>query len=662
MNSKGFSILSRGGALRSIAFAFGFGFAVSLSAQPYAVLHRFPTDSSEGIGPVSPLVEGNDGNFYGVAGSGGADGVGTAFRITPAGVFTKIHDFTGGPDGAIPSGLVWGGAGDDSLYGFTSFAVVGMTNYPATFFKMDFAGNVTTLHYFVSAEASSPESLVRGTDGLFYGVSPEGGAFGFYGSAFRLDSGGGFEKLRDFGPDDDPNGTKPHGIGEGADHNFYGFVNFGCANHIGGMFTLGTGSDYALLHSFVSPESAGGSGLGVPLIGPADGDIYGTSLLGASAYDVGGVWRMTPSGSFSYLHAFQPGEGFHSYASIIQASDGNLYGATNEIALGAGAVYQVTPSGSYTTVHTFHDDADGSAPYSAPIQASDGSLYGVTSGTNGFQYGVVYRLSLPPSVSSITPASGPAAGGVGVTLEGTSFVNGALVAVGGVAATGIGYIDATTLQATTPALTAGTLNDVQVTNPDTSIGVGQRLFFVDFLDVPAGDLFHDYVEKLIRNGITAGCGGGDYCRNNPVTRQQMAVFLLKAEHGSTYVPPHCVGIFPDVTCTPGVGFPDWIEQLAGEGITSGCGSGNYCPTNPITRQQMAAFLLKTEHGSAYAPPGCTGLFGDVTCPSLFADWIEQLYAENVTGGCQLSPPLYCPGNSVLRGQMAAFLVKTFQLP
>jgi hypothetical protein len=77
---------------------------------------------------------------------------------------------------------------------------------------------------------------------------------------------------------------------------------------------------------------------------------------------------------------------------------------------------------------------------------------------------------------------------------------------------------------------------------------------------------------------------------------------------------------------------------------------------------MSSFLLKTEHGSAYTPPACTGIFGDVDCPGLFADWIEQLHAEGVTGGCSDSPLLYCPVASVTRGQMAVFLVKTFDLP
>ncbi len=183
---------------------------------------------------------------------------------------------------------------------------------------------------------------------------------------------------------------------------------------------------------------------------------------------------------------------------------------------------------------------------------------------------------------------------------------------------------------------------------------------VDFLDVPPGDPFHDFVISVARAGITAGCGGGNYCRNNPVTRAQMAVFLLKAEHGSSYSPPPCDGDFPDVTC-PST-FANWIEQLFAEGITGGCGGGNYCPDDPVTRQQMAVFLLKTEHGSAYTPPACQSVFSDVSCPSLFADWIEQLYAENITGGCGTAPLRYCPTNPNTRGQMAVFLVKTFNLP
>jgi len=198
-----------------------------------------------------------------------------------------------------------------------------------------------------------------------------------------------------------------------------------------------------------------------------------------------------------------------------------------------------------------------------------------------------------------------------------------------------------------------------VTNPSSLSGTISAAFLADFTDVPQANLFHDDVEKVFRAGITAGCGAGAFCVTSPVTRAQMAVFLLKAEHGSSYVPPACAGIFADVTC-PGQ-FTDWVEQLSAEGITAGCGGDNYCPDNPVRRDQMAVFLLKTDHGSGYVPAACAGVFEDVTCPGPFTDWIEQLYADGITGGCSTTPLLYCPGSSNTRGQMATFLVTTFGL-
>ena len=106
-------------------------------------------------------------------------------------------------------------------------------------------------------------------------------------------------------------------------------------------------------------------------------------------------------------------------------------------------------------------------------------------------------------------------------------------------------------------------------------------------------------------------------------------------------------------------FAAWIEDLADQGITGGCGTGVYCPQNPVRRDQMAVFLLKTKYGSSYVPPLCDGDFDDVACPSQFADWIEQLAEEEITTGC--GGPNYCPLNPNTRGQMAVFLVKTFNL-
>ena len=182
-------------------------------------------------------------------------------------------------------------------------------------------------------------------------------------------------------------------------------------------------------------------------------------------------------------------------------------------------------------------------------------------------------------------------------------------------------------------------------------------------EVPAPHPFYAFIENLFHNGVTGGCAGGNYCPSNPVTRAQMAVFLLKASMGSDHVPPPCTGtVFDDVPCTGGA-FDPWIEELASLQITGGCGGGNYCPDNTVTRAQMAVFLLKALEGSAYDPPDCAGVFDDVTCTpgTGFSDWIEELFARTITGGCSAAPPLYCPDNPNNRGQMAVFLVKTFEL-
>jgi hypothetical protein len=200
-------------------------------------------------------------------------------------------------------------------------------------------------------------------------------------------------------------------------------------------------------------------------------------------------------------------------------------------------------------------------------------------------------------------------------------------------------------------------------DPDGCVSeASTRNLQVDFADVSSGDATYPYVCALGRNRITSGCGNGSYCPGSPVTRAQMAVFLLKAKHGARFLPPSCNGVFQDVGC-PYDFAVDWIEELFSEGVTGGCGTNPllFCPGEPVTRAQMAAFLLKAEHGTGYAPPACSGVFADVPCPSLFANWIERLYAEGVTAGCSTGPLQYCPSNPNTRGQMAVFLTKTFGL-
>jgi hypothetical protein len=138
----------------------------------------------------------------------------------------------------------------------------------------------------------------------------------------------------------------------------------------------------------------------------------------------------------------------------------------------------------------------------------------------------------------------------------------------------------------------------------------------------------------------------------------MAVFLLKAEHGPSFVPPPASGtVFNDVP--QGSFAARFIERLAAEGVTAGCGSNNFCPGSPVTRAQMAVFLLKALLGSGFTPPAAAGVFSDVPVSSPFAPWIEELARRDITAGCGAGK--YCPFANNSRGQMAVFVVKTFGL-
>jgi hypothetical protein len=114
-----------------------------------------------------------------------------------------------------------------------------------------------------------------------------------------------------------------------------------------------------------------------------------------------------------------------------------------------------------------------------------------------------------------------------------------------------------------------------------------------FVDVSATHWAAAWIKQLTAENITSGCGSGSYCPEAPVTRAQMAVFLLRSKHGASYNPP-AVGSttgFSDVPVNHWAAA--WIKQLVAEGITSGCGTGAYCPESPVTRAQMAVFLVRT---------------------------------------------------------------------
>jgi hypothetical protein len=300
--------------------------------------------------------------------------------------------------------------------------------------------------------------------------------------------------------------------------------------------------------------------------------------------------------------------------------------------------------------------AAGVGPFDVtfPVTVAPGARISATA-TNAAGSTSEFSQRLP---FAVTPATGPGSGGTMISVDGTNFVPGLTATIGGAAVTNLGPIFDSFFTGNAPALPGGVW-DLVVTLPSGRTGTLPRAWTVDFGDVPPGDPFYSFIQILVRRGITAGAGGGSYGRNQPTLRQQMAVFLMKAIHGICYVPPPCTGVFGDVPCPSA--FADWIEAFAAAGITGGCGGGLYCPANPVRRDQMAVFLLKAKYGSSYDPPDCTGVFDDVDCTpgTGFADWIEQLAAEQITGGC--GGDNYCPLTATTRGQMAVFIVKTFEL-
>ena len=199
------------------------------------------------------------------------------------------------------------------------------------------------------------------------------------------------------------------------------------------------------------------------------------------------------------------------------------------------------------------------------------------------------------------------------------------------------------------------LEVVESSAPGCGTASGALPVPVDFSDVPPSHPFHSDIVALAVSGVTAGCGPGIYCPSSPVTRAQMAVFLLKAREGADYVPNEFGPIFDDVPNGSFACF--WINQLWANSITSGCGNNDYCPDASVTRAQMAIFIERML--GTFFPPTATGVFGDVPVGSFGADFIEQLYQDGVTGGCSANPLLYCPDGLVDRGQMAAFLVNAF---
>jgi hypothetical protein len=105
-------------------------------------------------------------------------------------------------------------------------------------------------------------------------------------------------------------------------------------------------------------------------------------------------------------------------------------------------------------------------------------------------------------------------------------------------------------------------------------------------------------------------------------------------------------------------FHNAVVKIFKSGITAGCGGNIYCPDVAVNRDQMAVFVLRGMHGSAWTPPPATGaLFADVSPNAMFAAWMEEFYEEGIIDACDLSPLSYCPSTAVTRAEMAVLLLR-----
>jgi uncharacterized repeat protein (TIGR03803 family) len=365
--------------------------SVTISCKPARTFTEMVLASfaggSEGSGAQAALIERSDGNFYGATVEGGANGFGTVFRITPAGLETVLHSFAGGSDGSGPqAGPIEGS--DGNFYGTTA---EGGANGFGTVFRITSAGVETALHSFAGgSDGSGPHAgLIEGSDGNFYGTTSAGGADN-WGTVFRITPGGVETVLHSFAGGSD--GSQPlAGLIEGSDRNFYGTTSAGGADNWGTVFRITPDGVESVLHSFGSGSGVDGVNPYAGLIEGSDGNFYGTTKLGGmhnlgTGQNRGTVFRITPAGVETVLYSFAGGsDGSQPLAGLIEGSDGNFYGTTSAGgANNSGTVFRITPTGVETVLHSFGSGGDGSNPYAGLLVGSNGNLYGTTrSGGSG---------------------------------------------------------------------------------------------------------------------------------------------------------------------------------------------------------------------------------------------------------------------------------------
>jgi uncharacterized repeat protein (TIGR03803 family) len=233
-------------------------------------------NGTDGTGDASGgLVQGTDGNFYGVS-PNGINSQGTVFKMTPAGVIKVLHMFTGIPDGSDPAGTLVQGL-DGNFYGTTR---TGGANSQGTVFRITPGGVLTILYNFCMVNGCPDgfdpvAGLIQGTDGNFYGTTLGGGTGVSPGTVFQITSGGVLTTLHSFSGLD---GTEPFaGLVQHTNGTFYGTTNAGGTNGLGTVFSVSVG-----LGPFVKTLPSSGK------VGTAV-NVLGGSLMGTTAVSFNGT-------------------------------------------------------------------------------------------------------------------------------------------------------------------------------------------------------------------------------------------------------------------------------------------------------------------------------------------------------------------------------------
>lgn len=450
--------------------------ALALPATTFTVIKRF--NGTNGSTPFGPVVQGLDGNLYGTAYSGGANGNGTVFKLTPAGVLTTLYSFckvTNCTDGSSPAGgLVLGK--DGLFYGTTQ---VGGTGSIGTVFSITPAGALSTIYSFCVNSTTCPDGaqplngLVQGGNGNFFGTTNEGGANGNFGTVFMVTPGGGLNTLHSFCADAgcaDGSFPRPLLI-QSIDSEYYGTTGTDGAHLRGTVFKITSGGALMTLYAFCALAGcADGAGPVAGVVQDKDHNYYGTTAFGGitnaqCASGCGTVFQLTPGGTLTTLHQFNSTDGAVPL-QLLRGSDNNLYGTTE---LGGannqGTIFEITPTGTFTSLHSF-SGGDGVHPQSGLMQDTDGSFYGTTELAGTFNNdGTVYHLvtGLAPFVKTL-----PGYGRVGDVIEilGNHLTGATSVKFNGTSASFI-FVSASDISTTVPS--GATTGHVQVITPSGTL-------------------------------------------------------------------------------------------------------------------------------------------------------------------------------------------------